>query len=140
MDTYPTAADRAFGLRLVDRTLSPLDLMMMPAVGIHRTVRVHRIVGIERAIGIHRITHVAPPGQVSPAIVKGVAPAPATEYQADDRPQYSQKDEQKHQPYKSHDKHEENEQGDRHLGKHILDLTQPVGHSILLSSAESRFE
>jgi hypothetical protein len=73
--------------------------MMMPTVGIQRAVR------------IHRITHAVPPGRVAPAIVKGIAPASATGYQADDRPQYSQKDEHKHQRYKSHDKHEENEQG-----------------------------
>jgi hypothetical protein len=125
---------RAIGIHRITHAALP------PAVRIHGAIRVHWIVRVLWAIRVHRITHAVPPGRVSPAIVEGVAPAPATEYQADDRPQYSQKDEHKHQPYKSHDKHEENEQWGRHLGKQIVDLTQPVGHSILLSSAESRFE
>jgi len=81
-----------------------------------------------------------PPGPVAPAIIKGGAPAPATEYQAHNRPEYSQKDEHKHQHYQSHDNREEDKQEGRDMGKQILDLTQPLGHSILLFSVESRFD
>jgi hypothetical protein len=143
--------------------------MTMPTVGIHRAIRVHwivgiqwaigihriihaalpptlgiirvqRIVGIQWAIGIHRIIHAALPGRVVRAIVIVRATARAPEDQADDRPQDAQKDEHKDQPDKSQDNHDNGKLGGRYRRKQLLNLTQPVGHSILLFAAESRFE